>query len=105
MSAKFRIGQIVRTVSLDNSSATDEMRAVHRKRENLKVAKYIGGGYYRCHHPSFGHPAHQVDELYTWQYHETDLRAAFSSMEELDTALFQGEINDEQYLEGMKHVV
>ena len=105
MSSKFRIGQIVRTVSLDNSSATDDMRAVHRKRENLEVVKHIGSGYYRCHHPSFVHPAHQVDGLYTWQYHETDLRAAFSSMEELDTALFQGEINDEQYLEGMKHVV
>ena len=100
MSSKFRVGQKVTTMYLRNSYPNDEMKQVHRDGELLTIEAIRADGAY-CSHPSFSGDMYEYNGKNCWFYHITDLAFVPMSMEELDTALSNGEISDEEYLNGI----
>ena len=103
-----KVGMKVRITNLLHSHANGQMKEAFRNNLTLTIMAISTDSNERvyCHHPSFSsYSSFEPKPKDTWNFHLNDLEQAFVLEQEMVTALENGEINDEIFLEGLKHII
>lgn len=95
MTARFKPGDEVRTISLENSRSGRSMQKAHDRGLILTVITQRSSGKYVCNHPElFNGP---------WSYDERDLELVYTKREDLISAHKEHKLSDQQFLERLTH--